>query len=113
TRERVRPSHMAVLSEACPCCDGLGRIMAKENLATKIERWFLRAKADKKYSNFNLVVSPPLAGTLVENGTNRIDRMMKMNRFRINLVRDATIPQQEFHIYNAEDNKELTEVYGV
>ena len=113
TRERVRPSHMAVLSEACPCCDGLGRIMAKENLATKIERWFVRAKADRKYSHFNLVVSPPLAGALVENGANRVDRMMKMNRFRINLVRDTTIPQQEFHIYNAEDNKELTEVYGV
>jgi ribonuclease G len=112
TRERVRPSHMAVLSEACPCCDGLGRIMAKENLATKIERWFLRARADKKYSSFNLVVSPPLAGALVENGANRVDRMMKMNRFRINLVRDTTIPQQEFHIYNAEDNRELTEVYG-
>ncbi len=113
TRERVRPSHMQVLSEPCPCCDGVGRILARENLATKIERWFIRARADRKYHQFNLVVSPPLAGTLTGNGTNRVERLMKMHKFRINLVRDTTLPQQEFRIFNAEDNKELTDVYAV
>jgi len=111
TRERVRPSHMQSLSEPCPHCAGLGRIISKENMATKIERWFKRAAADRKYKNYHLVVCPPLAATLVENGTNRVERMMKIYKFRINLVRDTTLSEQEYKIYNAEDNTELTETY--
>jgi ribonuclease G len=113
TRERVRPSHMHTLSEMCPTCAGLGRIISKENLATKIERWFIRARAAKKFDKFHLVVSPPLASTLAENGVNRLDRLMKAHKFRINLVRDTTLVQHEYKIFNAEDNKEITELYKV
>ncbi len=113
TRERVRPSHMQALSEPCPHCAGLGRIISKENMATKIERWFKRASADKKYKNYHLVVCPPLAATLVENGVNRLERIMKIYKFKINLVRDTTLSEQEYKIYSAEDNTDLTEIYHV
>ncbi len=111
TRERVRPSHMHTLSEQCPHCQGLGRIVSKENLATKIERWFIRAKAAKKFDKFHLIVNPNLAATMAESGENRVERLMKAHKFRINLVRDTTMPQHEFHIYNADDNAEITEQY--
>ncbi len=113
TRERVRPSHMHTLSETCPTCEGLGRIISKDNLATKIERWFLRAKAGKKYDKFHLVVNPDLAACLTDTGINRLDRLMKAHKFRINLVRDTTFPQPIYKIYNADDNAELTELYKV
>jgi ribonuclease G len=113
TRERVRPSHMHTLSEQCPHCAGLGRIVSKENLATKIERWFIRAKAAKKYDKFHLIVNPNLATTIAESEVNRVERLMKAHKFRINLVRDTTMPQHEFHIYNADDNAEITELYKV
>ncbi len=113
TRERVRPSHMQTLSEPCPHCAGLGRVMSKDVLATKIERWFDRARVDKRFTNFHLVVNPNLAALLVENGTNRIDRIMRAYRFRINLIRDTTLPHQEFKLYSAEDNKDITEMYTV
>ena len=112
TRERVRPSHMATLSEPCSCCGGLGRVISRDNLATKIERWFLRAKADRKHNNFTLIVSPPLAETLTENGTNRLERIMKMHKFKISLVRDTTISQQEFKIYGSPQNRDLTDQYA-
>ncbi|MFQ6009376.1 MAG: Rne/Rng family ribonuclease, partial [Candidatus Zixiibacteriota bacterium] len=113
TRERVRPSHMHILSEPCPYCSGLGRVMSKETMATKIERWFLRAKADKKFNKFNLVVSPLLAEVICENGTRRVERMMKIHRFKINVVRDTAIPIQEFKVYDAETNENITERYKV
>ena len=113
TRERVRPSHMMTLSEPCPHCSGLGRIMSRENIATKIERWFVRAWADKKHRNFHLVVSPLIASTLTENGTNRVERVMKVHRFRINVIRDTTVAQEEFKVYNAEDNSNITDKYAV
>ena len=90
-----------------------GRIVSKENLATKIERWFIRAKAGKKYDKFHLIVNPNLAATIAENGVNRVELLMKAHKFRINLVRDTTLPQYEYKIYNAEDNAEITEQYKV
>lgn len=111
TRERVRPSHMQLLSEPCSCCDGLGRIISKQNLATKIERWFARARSAKKYSEFHLVTHPDLANLLVENGINRLERLMKAHRFKINLVRDTTSSQKEYSIFDARTNKDITELY--
>jgi ribonuclease G len=113
TRERVRPSHMQTLSEPCPYCEGSGRIMSRENIATKIERWFFRARAAKRYENFHLVVSPMVAGVLTDNGTNRVNRIMKSCKCRINLVRDTTIPQEEFRVYEAGNNADITEKYTV
>lgn len=113
TRERVRPSHMQTLSESCPHCDGVGRIISRENLATKIERWFARARVAKKYRDFHLVVNPVLGVTLSENGTDRLERVMKSYRFKINLIRDTTLPQQEFKIYEAARNKDITDLYSV
>lgn len=113
TRERVRPSHMQTLSEPCPHCDGIGRIMSKENVATKIERWFHRAKASNKYHDFHLVVNPYLAEVLSGNGTSRIQRIMKASKCRINLVRDTTLNQTDYRIYNAADNTDITEVHKV
>lgn len=113
TRERVRPSHMHSLSEPCPHCAGLGRIVSKENMATKIERWFMRAAANRQYKNYHLVICPPLATIIAENGTNRVERMMKIHKFKINVVRDTTLSQQEFKVFNADDNSDITELYMV
>jgi ribonuclease G len=113
TRERVRPSHMQTLSEACPHCNGTGRIISRENIATKIERWFFRARAARKYDQFHLVVSPMVASVMSENGTDRVARLMKGCRFRINLIRDTTIPQEEFKVYDSSDNTDITEKYAV
>ncbi|MEW5994536.1 MAG: Rne/Rng family ribonuclease [Candidatus Zixiibacteriota bacterium] len=113
TRERVRPSHMHMLSEPCPYCSGLGRILSKQTMATKIERWFLRARADRRFKHFTLAVSPLLAEAMSNNGINRVERIMKMHRFKINLVRDTTIPIQEYKVFNADTNEEITDRYLV
>ncbi len=111
TRERVRPSHLHTISDPCPTCDGRGRILSKATIATKIERWFLRAKADGKYDRFNLVVSPHLAELMSDGDTNRVKRVMKIHKFKINLVRDTTIPVEEFRVFDAETNQNISEKY--
>ncbi|HOD65360.1 MAG TPA: Rne/Rng family ribonuclease [candidate division Zixibacteria bacterium] len=111
TRERVRPSHLQALSEPCPTCEGLGRILSKETMATKIERWFLRAKAEGRIREFNLALNPMLADAMSENGHSRIDRLMRINQFRINVVRDTTLSVQEYRVYDAQNNDNITERY--
>jgi len=113
TRERVRPSHMAALSEVCACCNGLGRVISRENLSTKIERWFVRAKADGKHKDFHLVTNPRLAELMVGNGRNRVERIARYHKYQINLVQDTSLPQHLFRIYDASTNSEITEKYSV
>ncbi len=111
TRERIRPALLFTLSEACPHCHGFGRILSRDTVATTIERWFRRAKAGKQFSKFSLVVNPTLAETLITMDTNRVTKMMKMHGFKINLVRDTTIPVQEFKVFEADGNNEVTDTY--
>jgi len=113
TRERIRPSNMHTMSEPCPYCAGLGRLPSRQTTATKVERWFMRAKADRKMRDFHLVVNPTLAEEMADNGHNRVARLMKVHGFKINLLRDTTIPVHEYRIYNAGNNEEITEKYSV
>lgn len=111
TRERIRPSLLHTFSEPCPHCNGSGRILSRETVATKVERWFNRAKIDGRHRRFNLVVNPHLAEKMVDSDLNRINKIMKMHKFRIDLVRDTTMPIQDFKVFSASDNEELTDQY--
>ncbi|MCX6826962.1 MAG: Rne/Rng family ribonuclease [candidate division Zixibacteria bacterium] len=112
TRERIRPSLIYTFSEPCPHCHGFGRILSRDTVATKIERWFIRARADGQYKKYNLAVNPLLADTLVNSGANRINKMMKIHGFKINLIRDTTIPTPDFRVFEEDGNKELTDIYN-
>ena len=111
TRERIRPSLTHQFSEPCPNCHGFGRITSRVTVATKIERWFNRAKIDGRFKKFDLVVNPLMAETLIGNGTNRISKIMKIHRFKINVIRDTILPMQDFKVYDTSNNTELTENY--
>jgi ribonuclease G len=113
TRERVRPSHLHALSELCPYCSGRGRVLSKDTMATKIERWFRRARADRAHRKFHLVINPLLAASMSDNGVNRIERLMKTHKFQVNLVRDTTVPMEEYKVFDAETNQEITDKYKV
>ena len=88
-------------------------MLSRETMSTKIERWFTRARADRKFKKFNLAISPHLAETFADNGTSRVTQMMKTLGFQINVVRDTTIQTQDFKVFSAENNEEITEKYKV
>lgn len=113
TRERVRASHMTILSEPCPHCSGAGRVLSKQTMATKIERWFIRAKADNQHDSFHLLVGPLLAESMVDNGNNRIERIMKIHKIQINVIRDTTIAVDQYRVYDARTNQEISDQYKV
>ena len=50
---------------------------------------------------------------MIDNGTDRVARLMKAHRFKINVVRDATMPIPEYKVYDAGTNEEITERYLV
>lgn len=83
-------------------------------MSAKIDRWFIRAQRDNRYQSFHLVVNPALADALVGEGTktdNRLRKIMKMQKIKVNLVRDTSISLQKFKVYEANNNAEVTETY--
>jgi len=38
---------------------------------------------------------------------------MKIHKFEINVVRDTTVPLQEFKVFSAESNEDITDKYRV
>jgi len=111
TRERIRPSLTYQFSEPCPHCHGFGRITSRDTVAVKIERWFNRAKIDGRFKKFDLVVNPLMAEKLLDSGANRIGKIMKIHRFKINIIRDTIIPTQDFKVFEANKTSELTDTY--
>ncbi|MCP4706368.1 MAG: Rne/Rng family ribonuclease [candidate division Zixibacteria bacterium] len=111
TRERIRPSITMTFSEPCPHCHGAGRILSRETVATKIERWFNRAKTDGQFKKYDLALNPHLADSMMSNGVNRVNKIMKVHKIKINVIRDTTIPVQEFKVYNSSTTDDLTDEY--
>lgn len=115
TRQRVRPSLVQTFSEPCSYCNGFGRVLSRETMGAKIDRWFKRSRSDSKYKNFHLIVNPGLGDSLIGDGDedhNRLRQIMKRYRVQVNLVRDTTIPLQEFRVFEAEGNTNITELYN-
>ena len=98
-------------SEPCPHCHGAGRILSRETVATKIERWFNRAKTDGQFKKYDLAVNPHLADSMMTNGINRVNKIMKILGIKINVIRDTTIPVQEFKVFDTATNTDLTDEY--
>lgn len=111
TRERIRPALMTALSEPCPHCNGLGRVWSKQAMATKVERWFQRAKSIGKYSRFNLIVNPDLADYLTNGSGNRVAKIANTHHFHLNLVRDTTVSPQDFIVTDMETSEDLTKIH--
>ncbi|UCB52127.1 MAG: hypothetical protein JSV10_09090, partial [Candidatus Zixiibacteriota bacterium] len=111
TRERIRPSILHTLSETCPCCGGIGRVVSKETTATKIERWFNRAKVGSKCRNYRLIVHPDEARILEEGKTSRMRKLSKQLKLNIELAKDPEVASGEFKVLDLDRNMDVTEMF--
>ena len=113
TRQRIRPSFMYTLSDPCPVCSGIGRVLSKESVAMKIERWFIRAAAANGRNHYQLVASPQVIELLTEDIGSRIKKLEKQLKLTIDLIRDTSLHPEEFHVINAVDEKDITEKFRI
>jgi ribonuclease G len=111
TRERIRPSILHTLSETCHCCGGIGRVISKETVASKIERWFKRAKVGAKYKNYRLMVHPDVAQVLEDGKVNRIRKLSKELRLDIELVKEKNLSSDEFKVFDLGQEMEVTDMF--
>jgi len=113
TRQRVRPSLVQALSDPCPVCSGVGQVLSKHSMAVKIERWFKRASANKGKAHYQLVASPQIIELLSDSSSSRIEKLEHRHNITIDLIRDTALHPEEFHVIDAEKEKDITEEYRI
>jgi ribonuclease G len=111
TRERIRPSILHTLSDICPCCNGIGRLISKETIAMKIERWFKRAKIGAKCKHYRLMVHPDVVQIFGDGKNSRIRKMNREFGLEIELVKDENIPLDQFKVSDLDQKVEVTDMF--
>ena len=112
TRQRIRPSILHTLSEPCPCCLGIGRVISKQTVAMKIERWFKRAKVGSKSKRYRLFVNPELAKILMSGKVNRIHKLHKELKLDIELIKDEKLSTERFQVFSVDEDIDVTDLFG-
>ncbi len=110
TRKRVRPSLIQSITDKCPVCNGLGAIESPSSIIVKIERWLIRASAEKN-KDFTLITHPKVAIFLMEGEVSTLQSLEENYDMNLHLFADATIKQTEFVFINNSTCEDLTNKY--
>ena len=111
TREKIRPSLMHAFSEPCPTCRGIGRVLSVETLATRIERWFSRAKLVSPVRKYKIAANPQLYALLSNGKDSRIKKLGRQFKLDIEIVEDKSLPVEKYRMFSPEENLEVTDLY--
>lgn len=107
TRERVRPSLLYAFSEPCPTCDGIGRVISKPAVLTRIDRWLMRFRSERKERILRLTVHPEMAPYITEGFRSRIRRLMWKYWMKIEVIPDNTLRMDEFKFFTKGSEEEI------
>ena len=112
TRERIRPSFMHAFSNSCPTCGGVGRVLSRESIAMKIERWFKRAGVDVgSGKHFQLITNPQVGEILMAGNPTRLRNVERNSHLRINLIVDTSLHPEEFKVIDMSTEVDITEKF--
>ncbi len=108
TRQRVRPEMNISTREACPSCDGTGKISASIQIGDNIENTVVHLLANQNQKKITLALHPFLFAYF-SHGTfsKRVKWFLKYQRW-VNLVEDSSLAMTEFNVLDG--NGELIDV---
>jgi len=112
TRQRVRPPLTQSLSDPCPVCDGRGRVLSKDTLGLKLERWFARAKIATDIKKFRLITHPAFAEYIADPREKRLEKIAKSLRLKIDLDSSEALAPDKYQVFSVSDGVELTEMFS-
>jgi ribonuclease G len=111
TRERIRPSFMHTFSDSCPVCEGVGRVLSRESMAVKIERWFQRASLGSRSKHYQLVANPQVGELLLAGNPVRLRQLEKNCRLKIDLIVDTSLHPEHFKAIDLATEVDITEKF--
>jgi len=111
TRQRQRPSLANYFNEDCPECEGTGKVLSLASAALKIERMLRRVGQRSKEKQLILRVHPDVAVDLVEQNDDRLGRLEKQYRYRIEIRDDPSLKRNEIRLFRGRTFEEITKQY--
>jgi ribonuclease G len=111
TRQRTRPDLMYTFSEACPICDGLGRVQGRDTTLTKIERWLRRAKPHIRERELVLSVHPNMADYILENDGARLKPLNRTVGVHVDVARDVNLALDQYRVISCRSHEDLTDAF--
>ena len=109
SRKRVRPSLLHFFSEECPYCNGIGKVLSFESLATKIERWIRRVGAKSREKKIQLRVNSSLAIFLEEERTEVFDALSRRYKMKIEIQDDPRLHREDFKVISLSSFRDLVQ----
>ena len=111
TRQRMGPGLLYRVSDVCPVCNGLGRVISKDTLMNKIERWIKRMKSVKMERRLIIYLHPEVAFHFSEDSKEAIRRLMWKYWVKIDVEEDPELSMNDFKIFSKKSGEDITDKY--
>jgi ribonuclease G len=112
SRKRVRPSLLHFLSEECPYCRGIGKVLSFDTLANKVERQIQRIGQRTRERRIQLRVNTSFAVFLEEHRSAMLDALEKQYRLRIEIQDDPRLHREDFKLVSLSNFRDLVAEAG-
>ncbi len=109
SRKRVRPSLLHFLSEECPYCHGIGKVLSFESLAIKIERWIRRVGAKTREKKIQIRANSSLAIYLEEERSEMMDFLSRRYKMKIEIQDDPRLHREDFKVISLSSFRDLAQ----
>jgi ribonuclease G len=113
TRQRVRQSHLQSMTEACPTCNGTGRVFTPEVIVRRVERSLRRIVVEGKRDNLLVKLHPDVAMYVMEQEQDFVRKLEKGAGFSLELRDDPLLRPDEFKIVVKGAGRDVTQLYAV
>jgi len=107
TRKRTRTSLMNTYLEHCPHCNGTGRVLSRESILIKIDRWLARAAYFIPNRPLEIYVHPA-----VKQAYDSHPEIIRIWKNPIKIVEQYDLDQDMFRIVLADEKKDITNKYN-
>jgi ribonuclease G len=113
TRQRVRQSHLQNQTEACPTCNGTGRVFTPESIVRRMERSVKRMASEGRKDNLLVKLHPDTAMYVLENEQDLMRKLEKATGVSLELRDDPLLKPDEFKLVVKGAGRDVTQQYAV
>jgi ribonuclease G len=113
TRQRVRQSHFHAMTEACPTCNGTGRVFTAETIVRRMERAVRRLASEGRRDGILVKLHPDTVMYVLEEEKELVKRLEKGVGFSLEMRDDPLLKPDEFKLVVKGAGRDITSQYAV
>ena len=113
TRQRVRQSHLQQMTEACPTCQGAGRIFTPETIARRVERSVKRMAVEGRKEPVIVKLHPDVALYVLDQEKDYIRKLEKSAGFGLEMRDDPLLRPDEYKLVMKGAGRDVTQQYAM